>query len=84
MRDQRSGVDDAGPVCVERALLGVLLFSEFGGPWSVVELERDLGGDVGVIAAIDALSAAGVVHRCEGFVWATRAAARAGWLASGP
>lgn len=84
MRDQRSGVDDVGSACVERALLGVLLFSEFRGPWSVGELERELGGDVSVIVAIDALHAAGVVHRCEGFVWATRAAARAGWLASGP
>jgi hypothetical protein len=69
--------------CAERAVLGLLLYSEFWGPWSDAELDRAIDGEIPAGDAVAGLHAAGLVHRCEGFVWATRAAVRASRLGSG-
>jgi hypothetical protein len=60
----------------ERGVLGVLMNSETPGLWSEAEVARELGDRLAVTDAICALEAAGLVHRCQGFVFATRAAAR--------
>jgi hypothetical protein len=85
MRDQPIGVDE-GPTCeeVERVVLALLLDPEFSGPWSVQELAREIGSELRVAVALAGLQAAGLVHRCEEFVWATRAAGRFSQLAGGP
>jgi hypothetical protein len=60
----------------ERGVLSVLMNSETPGLWSEAEVARELGDRLAVIDAICALQAAGLVHRCQGFVFPTRAAAR--------
>jgi hypothetical protein len=60
----------------ERGVLGVLMNSETPGLWSEAEVARELGDGLAVTDAVCALEAAGLVHRCQGFVFPTRAAAR--------
>ncbi len=77
MRDQPS--DNEPPLSddeIERTILTLLLESNAPGQWSVEELAREVGGELRAIDAIVRLHAAGLVHRCHEFVWATRAAVR--------
>jgi hypothetical protein len=61
---------------VERVVLSLLLESKTDGPWSVSELVLEIGGELRTKDAIRRLCAAGLVHRCEEFLWATRPATR--------
>jgi len=77
MPDQRSGADVAqADDNVERVVLALLLESRINGPWSMRELALEIGGELPATDAIRRLHAAGLVHRCEEFVWATRPATR--------
>jgi hypothetical protein len=59
----------------EGAILGLLLDFEAGSLWSEEELVRTLSGSrVEVLDGLANLHAAGLIHRCGGFVFATRAA----------
>jgi hypothetical protein len=82
MQDQPSDVD-AGRVDdqAEREVLTLLLESDLSGPWSVWELGLEIGSEVAAVDAVMRLHAAGLVHLCHEFVWATRAAARSRRLA---
>jgi len=87
MQDQP--ISGAGDVrarldCVERAVLGLLLYSEYWGPWSVPELDRAIGSEIPAEDALAGLHAAGLVHQSGEFVWPTRAAVRSCRLGSGP
>jgi hypothetical protein len=65
------------PEQVEAAILGLLTDAEVQRPWSVDELEREIGHPVRTADAVARLYAAGLVHRLDGgFVFATRAAVR--------
>ncbi|HYM53921.1 MAG TPA: hypothetical protein VES97_01055 [Solirubrobacteraceae bacterium] len=79
-------MEDFEPGCgrFERSVLGLLLCLEFRGPWSVGELVREIGNEQRVPEAVASLHAAGLVHRCEEFVWPTRSAARFSELTGGP
>jgi len=46
------------------------------GPWSVDELAREVGCELGAAEAVVRLQASGLVHCCGGLVFATRAASR--------
>ena len=60
----------------EGAILGLLLDFEAGSLWAEEELVRALSASrVDVLDGLASLHAAGLIHRCEGFVFATRAAA---------
>jgi len=60
----------------DRAILAVLLADP--GLWSVAEIGRELANPVEAENGIARLYAAGLVHRlADGFVFPTRAAARA-------
>lgn len=77
MPDQRSRADVAlADDDVERVVLALLLESSTDSPWSVRELALEIGGEPRATDAIERLHAAGLVHRCEEFVWATRPATR--------
>jgi hypothetical protein len=58
------------------AVLALLL--EPGGPaqWSLAELAREVGCELLAGEAVVRLHAAGLLHRCQGFVFASRAASR--------
>jgi hypothetical protein len=59
----------------EGAILGLLLNFETGSLWSVEELVRQLSASrLDVVDGLASLQAAGLIHRVEDFVFATRAA----------
>jgi hypothetical protein len=61
----------------EGAILGLLLNFENGSIWSVEEVVRELSASrIEVVDGLASLHAAGLIHRCGDFVFATRAAAR--------
>lgn len=78
MRDQRSGTPPVGRCGdeVQFLVLALLLDAECRGPWSVQELAREVGCELSAAAAVVGLHAAGLAHRCNGFVWPSRAASR--------
>jgi hypothetical protein len=69
------------PTAIERdahedgTILELLLSETSHRPWSVDEIAREMGRDVA--ASLKPLYGGGLVHRLDGFVWATRAAAMA-------
>ncbi len=77
MRDQRSSTDvGLADDYLERVVLTLLLDSKTSRPWSVQELAREIGNELRATDAIVSLQAAGLVHRCHEFVWASRSAVR--------
>jgi hypothetical protein len=61
----------------EGAILGLLLNFDAGSLWSVEEVVRQLSTSrLEVIDGLASLQAAGLIHRCGDFVFATRAASR--------
>lgn len=58
----------------QKAVLGLLLRPNEQRPWSVDEVKREVGEALAVTDAIAALHAAGLIHRCGDFVFASRAA----------
>ncbi|MGD1056312.1 MAG: hypothetical protein ABR992_02765 [Solirubrobacteraceae bacterium] len=78
MRDQRSGMPPVGRRSDELQflVLALLLDRECRGPWSVDELAREVGFELGTSDAVVGLQAAGLAHCCGEFVFASRAASR--------
>jgi hypothetical protein len=82
MQDQGSGADvEPADDEVERGVLALLLESRLPGPWSAQELGLEIGSQLAATDAVMRLHAAGLVHVCHGFVWASRPAARSRELA---
>lgn len=62
---------------VEAVILSMLLNSDGGCVWSVEELIRELSSSrIEVLDGLAGLEAAGLIHRLDEFVFATRAAWR--------
>jgi hypothetical protein len=59
----------------DSVILLLLLQETFAGPWAVEEIERELGENPA--DGLRRLYGAGLIHRHEGFVWASRAAVKA-------
>jgi predicted transcriptional regulator len=77
MRDQRSSVSQ-DEQRVDVAVLGLLLATD--RMWSVDEVSREIGDPLEAADSIARLYGAGVVHRLQEFVFATRAAMEAARL----
>ena len=75
MQEQRTREPAGEPR--EHAIFALLVVREEQRPWSVRELELEIGSAVEVEDSLKRLHAAGLVHRCGEFVWASRAALRA-------
>jgi hypothetical protein len=56
----------------DRAVLGLLIYERTQGPWAVEEVAREIGRNP--TDSLDRLYGGGLIHRIDGFVWATRAA----------
>jgi hypothetical protein len=73
--------DQPNPTVIERdagedsAILGLLLLETSHRPWAVDEIAREMGRDV--TDSLNRLYGGGLIHRLNGFVWASRAAAMA-------
>jgi hypothetical protein len=59
----------------DRALMMTLLLETSHRPWAVDEIAREMGEDVS--DSLRRLYGGGLIHRLDGFVWASRAAAMA-------
>ena len=77
MHDQRTPVEQDDSM--DSAILGLLLDSRT--PWAACEVAREVGDDVAAADGLSRLAGAGLVHRLDSFVWATRAAVRGQRLA---
>ncbi len=75
MQDERNDTitDDGSPT--EQTIL-MLLLGGRQSVWSVDELVAEIGRRLDTIDTLDRLTAAGLVHRCGEFAFATRAAIR--------
>jgi hypothetical protein len=60
----------------EATILCLLLDPKIQRPWAVDEVIREIGRPIDTNDALARLQAAGLVHRVNGFVFATRAALR--------
>jgi hypothetical protein len=58
---------------LRRAVLGLLMQEASQWPWSLGELEAEVGEPQAVQDVVRQLQGLGLVHRCENFVWPTRA-----------
>jgi hypothetical protein len=67
----------------ESAILTLLLDPRGPWLWSMQELGRELGDATDAADAVARLHAAGLVHRCHEFVFATRSASHFAWLIGG-
>ena len=77
--------DEPTPTVIERdaqedsAILALLMLETSHRPWAVEEIARDMGRDV--TDSLNRLYGGGLIHRLDGFVWATRAAVMADEIA---
>ena len=65
----------------DRAIMDLLLIDS-PGPWAVDEIAREIGDANDARDGLARLARGGLIHRLEGFVFASRAAAQAAQLAS--
>jgi hypothetical protein len=67
----------------EFVVLALLLDPDSPGPWTVAELAREVGGELGATHAVVRLHAAGLAHLNGKLVFASRPAARFAQLMRG-
>lgn len=81
MQDQRIQTVAEEETQIDQAVLGLLL-TDSAAIWSVEEMASEIGNNpIHVTDSINRLARVGLVHRLDGFVFATRAAAKATELA---
>lgn len=77
--------DEPTPTVIERdaqedsAILALLTLETSHRPWAVEEIAREMGRDV--TDSLNRLYGGGLIHRVDGFVWASRAAVMADEIA---
>jgi hypothetical protein len=63
---------------VDAVILGTLLLDpDAQRPWALFEIENEIGDPVAVSDSLGRLARAGLIHRLDRFVFASRAALRA-------
>lgn len=77
MLDQRSSIESEAHAYLDRAVLGLLLDIDKQRPWSEVEIAREISTPGHVPASLKRLRTAGLIHRWNDLVTASRAAVRA-------
>ena len=76
MHDQRTPAEQDD--VADRSIMDVLL--DDPGPWAVEELQREFLAPIAVVDSLNRLAGVGMVHRLDGFVFATRTAKQAAAL----
>ncbi len=74
MQHQRTLTVAEQDAMIDSGILVLLLGPGPQRPWSVDEIERETGKPGATIDSLRRLHAAGLIHRLDRFVWATRAA----------
>jgi hypothetical protein len=64
----------------DSAILALLMLETSHRPWAVEEIVREMGRDV--TDGLNRLYGGGLIHRLDGFVWASRAAVIADEIAT--
>lgn len=72
MHDQPTPVEQDDRI--DGVVLSMLLDDDAQRPWTDEEVARQLGGDPSTVDCLGRLAGAGLIHRIDGFVFATRAA----------
>jgi predicted transcriptional regulator len=78
--------DEPTPTVIERdaqedsVILALLMLETSHRPWAVEEIAREMGRDV--TDSLRRLYGGGLIHRHDGFVWASRAAVMADEIAT--
>jgi hypothetical protein len=72
MHDQPTPVEQDDRI--DGVVLAMLLDDDAQRPWTDDEVARELGGDASTVDCLGRLAGAGLIHRLDGFVFATRAA----------
>jgi hypothetical protein len=80
MRDERTPTPAEEDTTTDSAVLGLLLDPGSERPWSREELAREIGDEIATADSLGRLDGAGLIHRLDGFVWASRAALAAARL----
>ena len=75
MQPQRTPAEEEAQT--DRAILALLVDDDSHRPWAVEEVERELDDALAVTDGLQRLRSAGLVHRLDKFVFATRPAVRA-------
>jgi hypothetical protein len=57
---------------IDGAIIGLMIHTQDQRVWSKDEIDREIGDDT--TDSLNRLYGAGLIHRLEGFAWATRAA----------
>lgn len=76
MHDQRTPAEQDD--VADRSIMDVLI--DDPGPWAVEELQREFLAPIAVLDSLNRLAGVGMVHRLDGFVFATRTAKQAAAL----
>jgi hypothetical protein len=61
---------------IDRFVLNLLIDEHNQRPWSIEEVIREHGNQRDALDGLDRLHGAGLIHRIDGFVFASRAAIR--------
>jgi len=78
--------DEPTPTVIERdaqedsVILALLMLETSHRPWAVEEIAREMGRDV--TDSLNRLYGGGLIHRLDGFAWASRAAVMADEIAT--
>jgi hypothetical protein len=76
MHDQRTPAEQDD--VADRSIMDVLI--DDPGPWAVEELQREFLAPIAVLDSLNRLAGVGMIHRLDGFVFATRTAKQAAAL----
>ena len=76
MLDQRSSIESEAHAYLDRGVLGLLLDIDKQRPWSEAEIAREISTPGHVPASLKRLRTAGLVHRWNDLVTASRSAVR--------
>jgi hypothetical protein len=74
MQETSTPKPDETLAAVESAIYMMLTVREQQRPWSLHELQLEIGNPIRTEDALQSLRGKGLVHRCGEFAWATRAA----------
>jgi hypothetical protein len=81
MHDQRTSTPTHDDAVTDGAIMTMLLADDGQRPWTFAEIAREMGDEIGTTDSLNRLYGGGLIHRLEGFVFATRAALASDLLA---